>query len=537
MLRRLFSGTLALLRFLLRRDRLRIPAWLLGVAGLTVICVPLFADLFGDPQEIQSVGEMMQNPAMVAMLGPPYGLDNYHIGAMYANMMLVMMALFAGIMNVFLVTRHTRQDEELGRLEVIRSLPVGRLSNLAATLLAALKVNGAMALLIGLGMAAFGVESVTLGGSMLFGAAMGAAGLVFAGVTAVFCQISSNNRSASGLSLAFLMGVYLLRGVGDVAWEPFALLSPLGIISRTQAFVGNYWWPVLILLGGFVLFALIALVFARARDLGQGMAAARPGRGSGGPQLSGPLGLALRLSRGTLLAWGAGFLLVGVMYGSIVNEMGAFIAGSEMLQMMFAMGAGDGASYTEEFVGALMVVLSIVATISVLGLMLRLRGEEKQGFTEQVLSGSVSRGGLFGSYFGIALVGGALFQLFAALSFWGTASLVMDTPQILGEYMATAMSYLPAMWVFLGLSALLIGCFPKGTGFTYGYLGVSFFVVYMGGLVGFPDWVLILTPFGNIPRLPLAAGDVWPPLILTAIAILLSALGFAGYRRRDMQSG
>ncbi|MCL2588772.1 MAG: ABC transporter permease [Oscillospiraceae bacterium] len=535
MLKHLFSGTLSLVRFLLRRDRMRLSAWLLGVAGFTVACVPLFQNMFGDPAELAAMGEMMQNPALIAMVGPVYGLENYHLGAMYTNFMLVLMAMLAGAMNIFLVTRHTRQDEEQGRLEVLRSLPVGRLSNLAAVLLVAVKLNVLMALLIGFGMWAFGIEGITLAGALLFGAAMAAAGLVFAGITAVFCQLCGNNRTASGLSLLALMAAYLIRAIGDVSMEALSLASPLGLISRAQAFVGNYWWPVFVLLGVFVLLVSFALILAKTRDLGQGMIAARPGRRHASPLLSGSLGLALRLSKTTLLVWGGVLMLFGVMYGSVMNEMDNFIAGSEMLQGMIAAGMTDGASYTDEFVALLMIIKSVLATVPVVGLMLRLRGEEKQGYLEQVLSGSVGRIRLFASYFGIALIASIVLQLLATLTFWGTASLVLDPAPALGAYLTAARNYLPAMWILLGLAAALIGFFPRRTGLAYGYLGLSFFLVYMGTLAGFPAWTLRLSPFGNIPRMGEGEQSFLALYIMLAIAVLLVTLGFVGYRRRDVK--
>ncbi|MCL2562800.1 MAG: ABC transporter permease [Oscillospiraceae bacterium] len=534
MLKRLFSGTSALILFILRRDRVRIPAWLLLVAGFTVACVPLFNNMFGSADELQGMAEMMQNPAMIAMVGPVYGLDNYHMGAMYTNFMLVLMAMLAGAMNIFFVTRHTRQDEEFGRLEVVRSLPVGRLANLAATMLTAVKMNAVMALLIGFGMVVFGVDGVTLSGSLIFGAAMGAAGLVFAAATAVFCQISGSNRTASGMALFYLVLAYMLRAAGDVGAEALSLISPLGLTSRTQAFVGNYLWPIWVLLGAAVAFAVLALVFAKVRDLGQGMVAARPGRRHAGRLLSGPLGLALRLSKTTLLVWGFVLVLFGVMYGSVMDQMDTFIGENETLQQMFAAGITDGASYTDEFVALLMVLMSAMATIPVLGLMLRLRSEEKQGYLERVLAGSVSRVKMFGVYFGIALVASTVFKLISILSLWSAASIVLDAPPALGTYLSAGLNYLPAMWVLLGLATLLIGFFPKRTGLAYGYLGLSFFLVYMGNLIGFPDWVIHLSPFGNIPRLPLEAQNWVPLLVLAGISAVLVGLGLAGYRKRDL---
>ncbi|MCL2200407.1 MAG: ABC transporter permease [Oscillospiraceae bacterium] len=536
-MRGLYSGTLSLVRFILRRDRVRLSAWVLGIASFTVLCVPLLADMFGTQEELQGMAVLMQNPALTAMVGPVYGLDNFTVGAMYTNSMLVLMAMLTGVMNIFFVTRHTRHDEELGRLEMIKSLPVGCLSNLAATMFVAVKSNILLALLIGFGIAAFGVESMGLSGSLLFGTAMGAAGLVFAAATAVFCQLCSNNRTASGLSLAFLLGAYVLRAVGDVRAETLSLISPLGLVSRAQVYVENYLWPVWILLGAFAVFAVLAFILARARDLGQGVIPARPGAHHGGRTLSSPLGLALRLCRSTLLAWVAVVVIFGVMYGSVINEVDTFIEGSEMLQAMFTAGGGDSQSFTDQFVSLLMMIMAVVAAIPVVSLMLRIWGEEKQGYTEQIYSTGISRIRLFGVYLGTAFAASVVLQFLSILSFWATASITSDTTPSFGVYLQAAMNYLPAMWALLGLTAALVGIAPSKTAISYGYLGFSFFAVYVGTLADLPDWVLGLSPFYHIPRLP-EEEQAWAPLaVLTGLSALLMALGFISYRRRDLRSG
>ena len=98
-------------------------------------------------KERQAIAETMMNPAMAAMVGRGYGLDNYTIGAMMAHQMLLFTALAVGLMSILLIARHTRADEEDGRIEMIRSLPTGRLSNIHATMLVLCGMNLLLALL------------------------------------------------------------------------------------------------------------------------------------------------------------------------------------------------------------------------------------------------------------------------------------------------------------------------------------------------------------------------------------------------------
>jgi len=533
-MRSLFADTFLLVRFLLRRDRIWLLSWLTGIIAFVLFCVPLLQNMLGTPEELAVMGQMMENPAMVAMVGPVFDVQNYTMGAMYANMMLVLMVTLAGAMNIFFVTRHTRQDEELGRYEVIRALPVGRLAPLGATLLVAVKFNVLMALCIGFGMLAFGIDTMTLPSTLLFGAAMGAVGLVFAAITAILCQLVESNRTASGLSLLTLMLAYALRGIGDVAHvDVLVILSPLGLASRTEVFVTNQIWSIAALLGTALVLSLAAMALNERRDLELGMIPARPGKKHGGILLTNPLGLALRLMRTMCLVWCGVLVTFGVMYGSVLNEVQGFIEGSAMLQAIFTQTGGE--SVTDQFVALLMVIMAVMAAVPTIGLMLRLRAEEKQGFTEQILSTNVSRVKLFGVYFGISFIASILFQVLAALSFWGAASVVMDVQPVLSTYLQAAFNYLPAIWAMLGLTALLIGVLPRFTALSYGYLGISFFIIYIGTVAGFPAWTQKLSPFGIVPQVPIEA-QTWTPLfVLCGIAILLGIAGAIGYRRRDLR--
>jgi len=233
------------------------------------------------------------------------------------------------------------------------------------------------------------------------------------------------------------------------------------------------------------------------------------------------------------LVWMGVLVTFGLMYGSVLNEVQGFIDGSPWLQAIFA---ETGESVTDQFVALLMVIMSVMAAVPTVGLMLRLRGEEKQGFTEQILGTPVSRIRLFGVYLGIAFVASIVFQVLAALSFWGAAAVVMEQQPALSTYLQGALNYLPAIWVLLGLTALLIGFLPQWTALSYGYLGLSFFIIYIGTVAGFPDWTQHLSPFGYVPQIPMEA-QTWLPLVgLCAVSILLGGLGFVGYRRRDLRA-
>src|SRR5690625_7255239 len=106
------------------------------MAALLTFSIALsFVSLYETEQSRQGVAETMRNPAMSAMVGQGYGSDNYTNGAMMAHQMLLLTAVTVAIFSILLVARHTRADEEVGRVEMIRALPSDRLADVHATII------------------------------------------------------------------------------------------------------------------------------------------------------------------------------------------------------------------------------------------------------------------------------------------------------------------------------------------------------------------------------------------------------------------
>ncbi|HSI66123.1 MAG TPA: ABC-2 transporter permease, partial [Planococcus sp. (in: firmicutes)] len=503
----LFDGTGSLVRFILRRDRIRIPVWLLSFAGVSVVIANAFTGLYQGPAERQAMAETMVNPAMTAMVGPGYGLDNYTNGAMMAHQMLLMTAVVAGLMSILLVTRHTRTDEEDGRIELIRSLPVGRLSNLQSTLIVMLIVNVLLALSTGFSLYALRIESMDLAGSMLYGAALGATGLVFAAITAVFAQLSQNARGTMGLSLAALLLGYFVRAIGDIGNEALSWLTPLGWILRTEVYVNNYWWPVVLTVGVSGVLALLALYLNSIRDLGSGFLPSRAGRKHASKALLSPFGLAFRLQRVGLIAWAFGLLLIGASYGSVLGDLESFFADIELMQDLLVQ--TQGFSLTEQFIPMLMSVMAMISAIPALMAVLKVKNEEKNNRIEHLLSRAVSRNRLMGSYVLLSLIVGLIMLSLSGLGLGIVGNAVMEEGLSLGMFFNAAMAYMPAILVMVGIASVLIGWAPKASGLVWVYLGYSFTVVYFGTLLQFPEWVQKMSPFGHVSRIPIENFD-WP---------------------------
>lgn len=533
MLAKYATGTWDLFRFMFRLDRLKILLWLIGFTFFTLIVPLAFLGLYDSDQDRFAMAQTMENPAMIAMVGPGE-LDNYTLGAMTTHQMLLMTAVVAGLMSILLLARHTRGDEEDGRIELIRSLPTGRLSYLNAGILMLTATSILISVIIGAGLSVLSIESMDLNGSMLYGASLGGTALVFAGITAVFAQLTSTSRGTIGLSVGVLVAMYLIRAVTDISEPAWSWAVPLAWSTKTEAYSSNNWWPVLLMIGFSLLLFILANYLQSIRDMDRGFLPDRAGRRHASPLLKSPLGAAWRLQRMTVLYWAIGMFVIGAAYGSVMGDMEAFFAGNEMFEQMLA--GSDGLSLTDQFIPMLVIVMSILAAVPPVMAMNKLRSEEKKDRIEYILAHAVSQYRLFGGYLFLAVVNAALMVFMAMFGFWIAADAVMDDGMSLTMMLEAGFSYFPAILFFVGINALLTGFFPKWTSFVWLYLLYTFFVLYLGQLMDFPEWTGKLSPFGYVSQVPVEDAALTPLLITLILAAVLMAIGAVAFRRRDIRT-
>jgi ABC-2 type transport system permease protein len=593
-----FENTMKLTRFFLRRERVTSTVWILSIFAVVVGLVPGLQEIMVG-EDAAALVNMMENPTMVAMVGPALASINGTYGALYTNFMLLFTALTVGIMNIFLVVRHTRADEELGRYEVVRSLPTGRLAHLNATLVTVIIINTLLAVVMGLGMFALGDESMSFNGSLLWGAALGATGLVFAALAALFSQLSSNARGAISYSFVALIVLYFLRGAGDMqgalAWDDallagetpvmtaLSLISPLGMVMRTYAFAGDVWWPVFVLLGTAAVIAAFAFKLNASRDIEQGIIPARPGRSFASKMLVAPhgRGLAFKLMR-TAFIWSlVGMFLLGASYASILGEIDEFVARNDMYQGLMLNIAGielnvietndgifqridavvdgvviasttdpdeivkmlnmavDYAEYSVQdlFASMIMNMMALMSMVPVILFALRAKAEEKAMRTELLVAASVNKIKYLLGFAVIAFITAPLMQFFLVLGLYGMGvSVVGEGVLSFSLLLNAAMVYVPALWLMAGISILLLGWIPKTTGFIWVYFTYSFLMLFVGRLGGFPSWVPYTAPIGYVPQLPIDDNNWLLMAGMTAVAVALTALGLVLYRKRDINA-
>ncbi|MFY1594293.1 ABC transporter permease [Micromonospora sp. WMMD737] len=538
-----FTGTGRLARLVLRRDRLRLAIWVLGTPLLGYALAGSVKEFY--PDEASRVGYASTSASSLvarAFNGPIAGTD---LGAVVTAETYVTLALLAALLSTFAVIRHTRQNEETGRAELLGASVVGRYALLTAALLVVVAANVAATALLAAALAGAGLP---LAGSVAAAAAIGGVGLAFTGVAAVAAQLSVTSRGANALAAAAVGISFLLRAAGDVlgeqadgglrvvsAWPSW--LSPLGWGNQVRAFGGERWWtlalPVALLVAG----VAAAYALAERRDIGAGLVAPRRGPATAAPGLLSPAGLAWRLQRGALLGWAVGVAVLGFSMGIAGDEFNAMIeenpAAAEAISAM-----GGGAKLIDAYLAAMLGLFALTIGAYVVQALLRTRNDEADGLLEAVLATAVSRTRWLTTQVVAATLGALALVLLGGLTTGLGYGLVAGDP--LGRAVGlggAALVRLPALLVVAGVVTALFGLLPRwSVALSWAALIVFLLLGQLGAVLDLPQAALNLSPYTHVPSAPAVDPAALPLVVLTGVAALLLAAGTAGFRRRDVPS-
>jgi ABC-2 type transport system permease protein len=527
----LLTGTWPLIRLILRRDRWLIPAWIVALAGMAAVSANATIDLYPSEQDRIAASETINaTGALVAMYGAVY--DPTSIGALSLIKLTAFGSAIIGVVFVFLVVRHTRTDEEAGRLELLSAGVVGR----AAPLTAALTVCMASSLLLGAATSALLIAvGLPTAGSVAFGLSWALAGIVFSAAAGVAAQIAQTHRVAIGLGVAAVAAAYLLRAVGDLvdsgpSW--LSWLSPIGWSQQIRPFAGDRWWVAVIPVLATLVLVPLANALRAHRDLGSGLLPDRLGPATG--RLGTVGGLAWRLQRGQVIAWAVGVTLMGFVLGSVAENVTGFVTSDQMRQYIELLGGAK--ALVDAFLAAEISILGTIVGLAAIAFVGRLRSEESSDHTELLLATGTSRLGWASSHIvlavlavtGILALAGAAIGLGHGLAAGGVGT---DLARMAGA----ALGHVPPVLVMVGLVVLLFGWLPRATPLAWGIWVAFLMIGELGGLLKLPQWVMDLSPFAHAPKLPGSDVDVTGILVLLVIALAMIVVGLIGWRRRDLR--
>jgi ABC-2 type transport system permease protein len=533
----------ALLSQRVRRDWVQVLLWAVGTGLLAYASYVGVAGSYGTEQDRTSLlAAALANPVILLFRGLPSGTDQ---GAFMVFLIFPWLAMLAAFMSTFLAVRHTRGDEESGRAELISATPAARTLPFVVTATHGVLAN---ALLGALTAGAFLAVGLDVEGAVLAGTAVGAVGVTFLGVGLLAAQLMRTSRGANALAVWTLLITFVLSGMGNAIGTPsddltrmesswLTWLSPFGWGENTRAFDENLWWPAALCLGVGVLLVVISAVLVSARDLGGSFIAERRARADASAALSTPTGLVWRLTRGAVIGWTVGGLLVGILstsLASIVQEVGAANpAVEEILRQISGAGSVEQGTVTTFF-----TMLGVLAACASVQVVCRARQEEAHGTAEPLLAAPVGRVRWLADYLVVALLA---IVLVIAAAIGGAAIGIASQDGDMGlmrTVLVTGAGQVAAASVFLVVTALVFVVLPRLTiavGWTL--VVVAMMLGLFGPLFQFPDWLVHLSPIAVTPLLDGDDIDVrglgW--LLLATGAGAVASLGLM--RRRELEAG
>ncbi len=526
------AGTGQLIRLALRRDRIMLTAWILIFVAMAAGSASATVGLYDTPQSMAQAAQAINNsPSLVALYGVIYDISS--IGAVSTIKMGAFGGALVGVLAILIVNRHTRGEEEAGRLELVGSAAVGRHAPLAAALIVAVGGNLVLGALTALGLMS---SKLPAAGSVAFGLAWAGIGISFAAVAAVAAQITASGRATIGISVTVLGVAYVLRAIGDTAGSAGAQwvrwLSPIGWGQQVRAFEGDRFWVLLLPLGFVTALVALAHALLARRDHGAGLIPDRPGPAHAGRTLSGAFGLAWRLQRGVLFGWTAGFFVLALVFGNIASNVGSLLDSPSAKDFIQKLGGVQG--LTDAFMSTELGMGGVVAAAYGVAAVLRLRTEETELRAEPVLATAVGRLRWLWSHLTIAALGSAVLLTVMGAGAGLTYSAQTGRSEDFSRVLAAALARIPAAWVIVAIVVLGFGLAPRASAAGWAALVAFLLLGEFGPLFKLDQWVMDLSPFAHTPRLPGGPFSAVPLAWLVLLAAVLVAAGSIGLRRRDI---
>jgi ABC-2 type transport system permease protein len=517
-----------LTRFELRRDRVRIVVWIAAIVVVVISTVVSVKGLYPTQADLDQAARASEdNASAIIFNGPPQGLDT--LGGQVAFQTGTFGLILMGLMSIFMLGRSTRGEEEAGRSELLRSLPIGEDALAGAALLTVTGMNLATGALISIALIALGLP-VT--GSIVFGLSFTLLGLLFAAITLAAAQVTENTRVVYGIGGLVLGAAFVLRAVGDIGDGTLSWLSPIGWAQKTRPFAGERWWPFLIIIGATAGLAWVASVLSRRRDLGAGLVAPRAGPAHASRALGSPLGLAARLQRGSLIGWSAGLAVLAVAYGSITDSIHDFVKDNKTLSDVIA-AQGHG-TIVEQYLAMSFRILALVSAAFAIQAVQRIRSEESSTHAEQILGTAVSRVRFAASHLVTSFGGTVVVLVCIGAAFGISDAVVTGDPDAIWQSIVGVLVFAPAVWLLAAFTIALIGVAPRASAWAWALLSVCFVIGFFGQLFGLPQWAEDLSPFQHVPQYPAADLALLPLAVLLVVTTALTAIGLSGFRHRDI---
>jgi ABC-2 type transport system permease protein len=534
----------------LRDYRVAIIAWGLGMGGLVTATLTSFHSLLETPQAAEGLLKMAPSfnwYAEPVAITTPAGFIFWKLGPLI--LALCIWALLAG-------SRTLRGEEDRGALDVLLTLPRGRM-RVALEKLAAL---GTALLLIAVltGLVVFaGGQRVNggfgLGAALLFGFNIALIAALFAALALLIGQFTRQRGVAAGITGALLVIFFAMDSTGrtfaGASW--LSKLSPVYYFNRSKPLISSYGTSpgaMLLLAALTVGLSAIAIRIFTRRDLGAPAIAFRLFARAKSPSahvtadswsLRSVYLRSLRTTAASGRWWALGIAVFGGWMTSLLKQLETnlteMVSNSPEYSRLIAAMAGGGGSLSTNLLSVYFLLIVLLLTVFAVTQANRWATDEEDGRLDLVLATSQPRHRVILANFaalatvilGIALVTLAAIALATAATGFGLdgGHLVAATLGMVPLALVVAITgYLLAGWLHAGAATAILGTL----------VGVSFVLGFLGSALEWPAGVIQLSLFHQYGT-PLLSGPPWGSLFGllagTAVALGLATMRFT---RKDI---
>jgi ABC-2 type transport system permease protein len=357
---------------------------------------------------------------------------------------------------------------------------------------------------------------------------------MFLVIGALCAQLSTSRRQAISFASAVLGVSYAIRMVADsgsgLSWLRW--ITPLGWIEEMRPLTSPRLWVLAPVAALVAVLGAGTILLAGRRDVGAGTLPDRSTLSSVRRLPTSPWGLAVYLSRGTLLAWGGSIVAYGLLLGSIAKSGGKMITASSSLRNDFAR---LGISGAEAYLSVAYLLMAVVLSFVAVGQVNAARKEESGGLLENLLVRPFSRVSWLTQRIALATAVLALGGVLAGLSTWvGAAREHADVP-LSSMFDAGLNVAVPALLIF-GVGVLALAVVPRMVSVvTYAVLVWFLLVEILGSVVTANHWILDLSGYHQMAAAPAVAVNWSANAVMIVLAVGAAGLGVLRFNRRDVK--
>ena len=475
------------------------------------------------------------NAGISALVGPAVRIDT--VPGFTSWKCLTMLAITGAVWGILTSTRLTRGEEDAGRWELLLAGRVTR-RRAAQQALAGMGL-GACALFVATALVVTAVgrsSKIDIGASsaLYFSLAVASGALMFLVLGAMCAQLSTSRRQAISFASAVLGASYALRMVADSGSGLSSLrwVTPLGWIEELQPLTSPRPWALVPVAAFVVVVGVATILLAGRRDVGAGTLPDRSTITSVRRLPTTPWGLALYLSRGTLLAWGGSIVAYGLLLGGIARSGGKMITASPSLRNDFAR---LGISGAEAYLSVAYLIMAVALSFVAVGQVNAARKEESGGQLENLLVRPFSRVSWLSQRIVLTTVILALGGFLAGLCTWVGAVSDHANVHFSSMFDAGLNVAVPALLIF-GVGVLALAVVPRRVNVvTYAVLVWFLLVEILGSVVTANHWILDLSGYHQMAAAPAVAVNWSANAVMIAIALGAAGVGVVVFDRRDIK--